>query len=63
MQQVRNLGRESVAPIFALESTGKAWYSTDLCADARTFAPTMSCGSRATQVNPEALVILFRANP
>jgi|GEM_PF-4666334 hypothetical protein len=27
------------------------------------FAPSMSCGSRATQVKPEALVILFRANP
>lgn len=29
--------------------------------DARPFAPHMSCGSRATQEKPEALVILFRA--
>jgi hypothetical protein len=53
----------STLPFFALETVGKAWYSVDLCADARPFAPTMSRGSRATQVNPEALVILFRANP
>jgi hypothetical protein len=50
-------------PDFVLESTGKAWYSMSLCADARHFAPTMSRGSRATQVKPEALVILFRATP
>jgi hypothetical protein len=37
------------------------WYSVDLCEDARPSAPNMSFGSRATQVNPEALVILFRA--
>jgi hypothetical protein len=37
------------------------WYSTDLCEDARPSAPKMSYGSRANQVNPEALIILFRA--
>jgi hypothetical protein len=39
----------------------RLWYSIDLCEDARPSAPTMSYGSRANQVNPEALVILFRA--
>jgi hypothetical protein len=53
----------SRCPVFALEMKAKAWYSIDLCEDARPFAPTMSRGSRATQVNPEAFVILFRANP
>jgi hypothetical protein len=34
---------------------GRMWYSTDLCEDARPFAPYMSYGSRATQAKPDAL--------
>jgi hypothetical protein len=37
------------------------WYSIDLCEDARPFAPHMSCGSRATQAEPDAQSILIRA--
>jgi hypothetical protein len=57
------LSLSSFATVFSLGSRGKWWYSNNLCADARPFAPNMSCGSRATQVNPEALVILFRETP
>jgi hypothetical protein len=39
------------------------WYSIDLCEDARFIAPPMSCGSRATQAEPDALCILIREIP
>jgi hypothetical protein len=40
---------------------GEMCYSIDLCEDARLFAPHMSCGSRATQAEPDAQGILIRA--
>jgi hypothetical protein len=54
---------EGLVTLILPEKSGKLWYSMSLCEDARPSAPTMSFGSRANQVKPEALVILFRANP
>jgi len=38
-----------VLPRHDLAEQGGVWYSVDLCEDARPFAPSMSCGSRANQ--------------
>jgi len=42
-------GSSTLPPFFSLESVARTWYSMNLCADARPIAPSMSCGSRATQ--------------